>query len=352
MKEVLNKFDEINRRLTEGAIEECGMGLLNGKLGLCIYFFHLARQTGKAEYQEMAENLISEVYENLGKNKTSTDFEMGLAGIGWGISHLVSSGYVDADLDEALEELDDEIYVFLVDNIGSVPSNSRNGIIGYIFYCLVRIEHSSKTGNETNIYIFKKLASELFNQLGQLIEEEKIQDREPILFSIYWDLPLILILISKAKSLNINRFKLERILDYLTPILVSLYPNLHSNRLYLLLGMEYALKEFENSSLRRHSALLKQSIDVVEVVNTELKNLNISVSDGVCGLYFISKELSKITQDETFLIPAELIGRKINNAICWRDLEFYSPFLKSIGIISGLAGLGLTLLEFIETEKD
>ncbi len=41
---------------------------------------------------------------------------------------------------------------------------------------------------------FYKLSAEILNQLVQMIEEEKVQDREPQLFNVFWDLPLVLML--------------------------------------------------------------------------------------------------------------------------------------------------------------
>ncbi|REG84538.1 lanthionine synthetase LanC family protein [Algoriphagus antarcticus] len=262
MEQALEKLQEINGYLLENAKGENGLGLLNGKLGLIIYFYHLARKTEDQEFLEVAENLVGEIFEKLREAKLPADFENGLAGIAWGISYLVNSDFVEADLDDTLGDLDDRIFKFLEDQKGKLPANLRNGIIGYLFYCFDRLENSLKSGHQSNIYIFQNLGARLLNQLGQLIEEEKLQDREPQLFSLFWDLPLVLIVLEQSKRLQVNPKKAERILDYLLPTLLSIFPSLHSNRLYLLLGIESVLKEIDQPYLRKHAMFLKRSIDM------------------------------------------------------------------------------------------
>ncbi|WP_439487345.1 lanthionine synthetase LanC family protein [Algoriphagus sp.] len=348
MKQALGKLQEINGLLLENAKEENGLGLLNGKLGLSIYFYQLARKTDNSEYLEIADTMVGEIFEKLSKANLPPDFENGLAGIAYGISYLVTSDFVEADLDDTLGELDDRIFKFLEDQKTKLPANFRNGIIGYLFYCLDRLESSFKSGHQSNTYIFQKLGAGLLNQVGQLIEEEKIQDREPQLFNIFWDLPLVLIVLGRSKRLQVNPKKAERILDYLLPTLLSLFPCLHSNRLYLLLGIESVLKEVDHSDLRKHGLFLKESIDMETIFSSECKNLNIHVFDGVGGLRLIGETLAEITGDNSFIPSNGLIFDKINKSVCWGDSDFYSHFKKRIGLVSGLSGIGWTLLESME----
>ncbi|MBN7818034.1 lanthionine synthetase LanC family protein [Algoriphagus pacificus] len=345
MKQALEKLQEVNKLLSDNAKEEKELGLLHGKLGLIIYFFQFGRKTNNHLFLEVAEDLVGELFEKLNQAKLSADFENGFAGIAYGISYMVNSDFVEADLDNTLSDIDDRIFKYIEEQNNKLPANLQRGIIGYLLYSLNRLEYSLKSGHKTNILIFQKLSAKLLNQLGQLIEEEKIQDREPQLFNIFWDLPLVLIVLAKAKSLNVNTSKIDRILDYLLPSLLSLLPNLHSNRLYLLLGIELFLKEKNIPELKKHAIFLKESIDLECIFNNECKNLNIKVMDGVSGLKLIGEKLAEITGDNYFIPRYELIFNKINNAVCWDETEFYSPFKKSIGLVSGLSGIGWTLLE-------
>ena len=81
------------------------LGLLNGKMGIAIFFYHYARYTDNKVYSNYAGELIDEIYEEINKN-TPIDFANGLTGIGWGIEYLVKNGFVEADTDVALSEMD------------------------------------------------------------------------------------------------------------------------------------------------------------------------------------------------------------------------------------------------------
>ena len=43
-------------------------GMLHGKMGISIFFYHLARQTGNQIYEDYAGELIDEIYEEITAN--------------------------------------------------------------------------------------------------------------------------------------------------------------------------------------------------------------------------------------------------------------------------------------------
>ncbi|MDR0574375.1 MAG: hypothetical protein LBG96_10175, partial [Tannerella sp.] len=84
------------------------IGLLNGKMGIAIFFYHYSRYTGKNIYDDFAGELIDEIYNEIHVN-TPCDFKDGLCGIGWGMEYLIRNNFVNADSDEVLEDLDKRI---------------------------------------------------------------------------------------------------------------------------------------------------------------------------------------------------------------------------------------------------
>jgi lantibiotic modifying enzyme len=84
------------------------VGLLNGKMGIVIFFAHYAQYTGLQRYDEFAENLLDEIYDALGRN-SPIDFQSELCGIGWGIEYLVQNGLMAGNTDEILEDIDKKI---------------------------------------------------------------------------------------------------------------------------------------------------------------------------------------------------------------------------------------------------
>ena len=84
-------------------------GLLNGKMGIAIFFYHYSRYSKNKLYEDYAGELLDEIYEEI-NTSTPVNFENGLTGIGWGIEYLVKNGFVQADTDEALAEIENAVY--------------------------------------------------------------------------------------------------------------------------------------------------------------------------------------------------------------------------------------------------
>ncbi len=81
------------------------LGLLSGKMGVCIFFYRYARHTGITRYADFAGELLDEIYAEINTGITK-DFGSGLAGICWGIEYLTREGFVEADADEILCDMD------------------------------------------------------------------------------------------------------------------------------------------------------------------------------------------------------------------------------------------------------
>ena len=84
------------------------VGLLNGKTGISIFFYHYSRYTKNQIYEEYGGELIDEIYEEIHQHST-VDYINGLAGFGTGIEYLVNNCFIEADTDDVLVELDQQI---------------------------------------------------------------------------------------------------------------------------------------------------------------------------------------------------------------------------------------------------
>jgi hypothetical protein len=132
------------------------LGLLNGKMGIAIFFFQYGRYTNKEVYTIYANELIDEIYEEL-NTQMPDDFANGLTGIGWGIEYLVRNDFVEANTDEALEDIDQFIYKNKQDR----PMNfeNSNDLFSFGFYYLKRLYGRE---NEDNLNILLKKQQLIF----------------------------------------------------------------------------------------------------------------------------------------------------------------------------------------------
>lgn len=71
------------------------LGLLSGKMGVCIFFYKYAFHSGTKRYADFAGELMDEIYSEISTD-ILRDFGKGLAGICWGIEYLIRQGFVDA----------------------------------------------------------------------------------------------------------------------------------------------------------------------------------------------------------------------------------------------------------------
>lgn len=125
-------------------------GLLNGKMGIAIFFYHYAKFTGNKIYEDYAGELIDEIYEEI-STSTPVNFENGLTGIGWGIEYLVKNGFVKADTDDALSEIDKFVSRSLMSHV--LTSENCKDLAGFSFYYPARL--GSRYADDKNMTVME-----------------------------------------------------------------------------------------------------------------------------------------------------------------------------------------------------
>lgn len=133
------------------------IGLLNGKMGIAIFFFHYAKYTNNKLYENFAGCLIDEIYAEININSPK-DFKNGLCGIAWGMEYLIRNHFVQADADEVLEDIDKQI---LERDVRRISDNSlETGLKGIAYYVISRCENSKKGKSSiSKEYIIDLIAS-------------------------------------------------------------------------------------------------------------------------------------------------------------------------------------------------
>ena len=253
------------------------LGLMHGKMGISIFFYHLSRQTGDKIYEDYAGELIDEIYEEITAN-TPVDFENGLAGIGWGIEYLVQNDFIEADTDDVLEEFDNRIFKELIYNTPK-DIGLLYGLTGLGAYFLKRVQNpisrderiTTLTNQQTLIHLIDELERQTqnitkiiseplsssnnhqtFKQLSnprttkQQIGAQRPNDHRNRsdgtvneTFDLTLNYPTLLWFLTELHEQNIFNFKVEKIIQRLTKPLSneSNLPKLQSNRLLLALAL-------------------------------------------------------------------------------------------------------------------
>lgn len=110
------------------------LGLLNGKMGIAIFFYHYARYTKCKLYEQFAGELIDEMYEDMNRN-VPLGFAHGLSGIAWGIAYLLKHQFVSAD-EDVLQDLDERIVQADISRMDDL--SIEYGLAGIACYVLSR----------------------------------------------------------------------------------------------------------------------------------------------------------------------------------------------------------------------
>jgi lantibiotic modifying enzyme len=356
------------------------IGLMHGKMGISIFFFQLARQTKNQIFEDYADELIDEIYEEITTN-TPVDFENGLAGIGWGIEYLVQNKFIEADTDEVLEEFDNRIFKELIYNTPK-EIGLLNGIVGIGAYFLKRIQNPSSnnekittlTNKQTLIHVIDELERQTLdikviikepearteklepsnNQTFELSNLETKETFEPKpCFEITWNYPVLLWFLAELYQQNIFNFKVEKLIQRMIEPLSNNQnlPKLQSNRLLLSLTLTKLLQTLEHSNSQALELLNAETINTNlvidlnrETIKSELLLNDFTIKHGASGIATIYQQLFELTADNRFKQEMEYWATQIFHAE--KDIKNYSSAEEStnyketvFGILEGKAGI-------------
>jgi lantibiotic modifying enzyme len=383
----MNEFSQ-NQRITNALLlNGCftnNLGLLNGKLGISIVFYHLARQTGSQIYENYAEELIDEIFDEI-NTEISWNFADGLTGIGWGIEYLVQNKFLYADADEVLNEIDLKIAPFM--NYFPTQNNLGDGLLGIGTYLLKRIKNSKAVDENMQFKNNKQLLINLIDEFYRRTEDiteifaepsrESLKKMIKILplisgkkiatFDLTWDYPLLIAFFSELFQLNLYNNRvcsiLERLLDPLTDS--QNWPTLQSNRLLLVLALQKLIKKYNvpildmtQKNKAKYAFFVRTKTNIEDIIRNlfvdinreriaqELKNITPSFKNGITGIFWIYQQLYNITKLSIFKVESEYWHTEVDKIIN-EYLDFvYSPLNEKqidYGLINGFAGLLISI---------
>lgn len=330
----MNKhFVEFNHQLTLIQNDkDIPLGLFYGKMGLCIYFYHLGRIEGDEKYTKVAEQLIDDIFAEIAAVST-IDLESGLSGIGVGISYLIKMGYVEGEENVILRDIDNEIFkrVSFKKLDDNVPI-----LIQVLFYIYIRKQ--SLLGEQE--YLFNELTIHIINNLHAKIEY--ILKDDTLSFDLNANLPLFLFVLGKIYALDICRCKIIKIIHEITPFLLSKYGFLNSKRLHLLWGIDNINTYIKDKYLTEYSALLAKQINFDDLFN-EFRNKNVFMKNGISGICLLMLSLSKNEKQNldanAFYIKAL---ERIEKSLVWESFS-NTEYLKNHIGLSGYCGVNIIM---------
>lgn len=314
------------------------LGLANGKMGHCIYFYYLNSFYNDHQYRKIADKLVDDIFNNITTVNT-IDIKSGLAGIGLGINHLIKNNYVKGDVNIVLNDVDDIIFKNL-----SYPKYLKKtdslSLIHILCYLCLRFK-DQKQGSE-NEYLYRELIIQTVNNLYEHLSPNF--QIEPLSYNTDYILPQFLFLLSKIYQLDFYNYRLIKIIEEISYKVLSTFPTLNANRLYLLWAMDALNKLIKDERWRDHIVLLKEQTNIEHIFNYELRNKNIYFQDGITSIYYLINSLADyFDKRQLEMIKLQTIN-KIRSSEIWNLLESNPQYFNEHnGLYDGLTGIFLLL---------
>lgn len=309
MNNILQKIANI---LTLNVDNISDVGLLNGQMGIVIFYYNYSRISQNKLYSDIADELFDSVYKKVNSLK-DVSFDKGVIGIAWGIRYLIRNKFVEGNPDEVLPEIEDVLFKQYINDSQSQIPLSAMGM--YIHSMIIdgadvdKIDHLIFTILNKYDYYFLGLSnkSKPFTYINSSL----------FVLSILRKFPQY-----KARAEKV----VYKVLLYLS-----------------------TLENFSQESTSDLKILCKilLSIDIP----SEEKNLIMDKLVNICGFGNINETIEYLWQSFMYF-PDEIVSIESDDIDVFLDKNYYFlPKEDTLSIYKGLASIGLNLIN-IQLSKD
>jgi hypothetical protein len=336
-KKMHERIEKFNQMAMNVDFSQLSIGLYHGKMGLCVYFYELAGLTSEKKYRTVANKILVDTVNRITDN-LEIDPSNGLTGICMAVNFLIDSGYIEGNPNHVLKSYDDKIIQSLLFNrmLDSNPDlDMIKEILGSLTYLTTRLQNTGLSNNQR--HIMQGVIIEMINKIESLHIDKFT---EPASFSVTtYFTPFYLQLLQRIYQLNFYNYKIEKIIDGLSPHILCMYPLNKANRLSLCSAMnEINAIAGSIAGWDRHIELLQQDLDNYQIVH-EFRNKNITFNKGLCGFYYLLRK-TDINQEYNGLF----INKIANSDIWVHFLKNDNAYIQPFSLYSGAPGVILTYL--------
>jgi len=189
--------------------ETDNVSVLTGFSSNCIFYEKLAQYKPElsSQLKKLTKDNINIIFDYIEDNKISSFNVDGLVGLGWAVSYLCNSRFLDEDANSILSELDNHLFDIAINDFKNNNFDYFYGGLGYGNYFLNRSKSS-----QINLKYLRKLGEILTkkiitnnNDKNKIVwQNDKDIDSNIFDFSISHGLSSIIIFLSDLIALNIT----------------------------------------------------------------------------------------------------------------------------------------------------
>lgn len=318
----------INESITDTSLSRLP-GLFYGKMGICLYLFHIG-------YTEKACELLKTANEELPSLHGNIQVSDGLCGVGLSINYFINCQYITGNINTVAQEIDDRVFKQLAFEKYN-EGYDLTSLIHILYYLVIRWDAQEK-GSEAE-YLYRGLITQTVNDIYKRIEPQIIS--EPLFYSLDYILPQVILIMDYLLSRNLCKQRIERMMGELSPIILSTIPRIHANRLYLLCGIDALLTHGTfQEEWKQYRSLLFNNIDVDYILTKEMGCKSIYVNNGVASLYFLIRRINEYSGNMNEY--RKQIMAFIDDSPEWNILAENKIYRCShLGLYNGICGVAL-----------
>ncbi|MBI9053924.1 MAG: hypothetical protein JEY96_08920 [Bacteroidales bacterium] len=353
------------------------VGVLDGKSGIALFYYWLYRYTNKDEYIDICIDIVYEEVEKIGKSRMDTYFFNGLAGIVWLVEYLINKNVFEKSdsilnstrhilLSNADTALHHNNYELMSGAIGYmmpfIQSKDEKELGHFVNKLFEKAESNNKTlkwksidfNDNSEMYCFGlahgmsgivRVTSKLINQ--ELIDNKYIKNLEEV-SNFYSDT------IEKQFSKNslLPNWIKSKTIDNEIGRLAWCHGDLGAGIGFLNSGLDTGSEQLLNMGNKLLSKTARRK-------DLKLENIiDTCLCHGTAGFSHIYYKAYCRTQIESYLetslywFDKTLKMAKHNNT--YAGYLFHvgeQGWTKSINILNGIAGTGLTILSMLHSEN-
>ena len=201
------------------------------------------------------------------------------------------------------------------------------GFLYILFYLYLRVERLKP--NSDNRFLMEELTIKAINEVYASANNDFYD--EPVLFDMDYKLPPFLFVLSKIHLLGFYNYRINEVIKEVAGLIQSRFPILHAHRLYLLWGLAHLKQATGFTFWDEQIGLLFHNTNISKIMEQEFRNNQVSIKDGVAGIYLLLIALEK----EGYPIPfsPELLQKRISDSDVWEKDGW-----QDLGFAYGLSG--------------
>jgi lantibiotic modifying enzyme len=384
-QDIMNKLHQIESELS--AEGPANLSLYSGAMGQAMFYIHLYELTDNEIFLENAQRLIADSIEKLAEADLIHTLAGGFTGIAWTVNYFAKKGYLEDDVDNLFEDVDNYIYQAGRKNLSDGIYDFLHGGLGPVLFALDRLPAQNATSFiEDAVMAIDAIKQEDDNGYKWIDTFSPGDDNIKFNFGLAHGMPGIILMLLKiysqgqcqAKTADLVRGAIRWMLHYKNgkSEFISLYPsyvyrdkentpdNLNSRLAWCYGDLSIAWMFWYAGKILNEPLWQQEALAIMDHAlkrDEPLHNVNLDAAfcHGAAGLAHLFGKFYRETNDSrylersTFWIDKTLALSKFPETLSGYK-SFMAPtkqWIPSTGLLEGIAGIGMVLVTHLNHDS-